>query len=59
VEPTKLVENVRSSRMEVQSYKENNENMMREHNQINAHMMQNLNQLQRRVENGLVPRHEE
>jgi hypothetical protein len=47
VEPETLIETVRSLRIEVQSYKEDNEKMMKEHNQINSQMMQILNQLQR------------
>jgi seryl-tRNA synthetase len=47
-----LIETVRNLRIEVQSYKVENQNMMREQNQVNAQMMQSLNQLQRQAKNG-------
>jgi hypothetical protein len=50
---------VRSLRIEVKSYKENNERLMREQNQINAQVMQILNQLHRQVNKGLGSKHEE
>jgi hypothetical protein len=50
---------VRSLRIEVQSYKEDNEKMMREQNQINAQVMQSLNQLHRQEKNGSDSRQEE
>jgi hypothetical protein len=52
VEPKTLIETMRSLRIEVQSYKEDNEKMMKEQNQINSQMMQILNQLQRQAKNG-------
>jgi hypothetical protein len=50
---------VRSLKIEVQSYKEDNERLMREKNQINAQVMQSLNQLQRQTKNGSNSRREE
>jgi FtsZ-binding cell division protein ZapB len=38
-----LIETVRSLKMEVQSYKEDNERMMREQSHINARVLQSLN----------------
>jgi hypothetical protein len=43
---------VRSLKIEVQSYKEKNERLMREQNQINYQVMQILNQLHRKERNG-------
>jgi hypothetical protein len=40
-----LIETVRSLKIEVQSYKEDNVRLMREQNQINSQVMQSLNQL--------------
>jgi hypothetical protein len=40
-----LIETVRSLKMEVQSYKADNERLMREKIQINARVLQSLNQL--------------
>ena len=40
-----LIETVRSLKMEVQSYKEDNERLMREKSQINSRVLQSLNQL--------------
>jgi FtsZ-binding cell division protein ZapB len=59
VEPIGFVETMRSIRMEVQSYRDKNEKMMREQNQLNPQMTQILNQFQRKVKNGLGSRHEE
>ena len=42
-----LIETVRSLKIEVQSYKEDNEILMREKSQINARVLQRLNRLQR------------
>jgi hypothetical protein len=50
---------VRSLRIEVQSYKEDNEKLMREQNQINSQVMQSLNQLHRQEKNGSDSRQEE
>jgi hypothetical protein len=47
-----LIEMVRSLKMEVQSYKEDNERLMREKSQINARVLQSLNQLQRQTKKG-------
>jgi hypothetical protein len=55
-EPKKLIETMRSLRIEVQSYKVDNEKMMKEHNQTNTQMMQSINQLQRQARNGLGSR---
>ena len=46
-----LIETARRLRIEVQSYKGDNEKMIREQNQINAQVMQSLNQLQRQTKN--------
>jgi hypothetical protein len=43
---------VRSMKMEVQSYKEDNERPMREKIQINSRVLQSLNQLQRQKKKG-------
>jgi predicted RNase H-like nuclease (RuvC/YqgF family) len=62
VEPTKLVQSMRCLRMEVQSYRADNEKIMRaqeEQNQINTQLLQSLNQLQRHMKNGSGLRHEE
>jgi hypothetical protein len=40
-----LIETVRSLKIEVQSYKVDNERLMREKSQINARVLQSLNQL--------------
>jgi hypothetical protein len=50
---------VRSLRIEVKSYKEDNERLMREKNQINSQVMQSLNQLHRQAKNGSDSRQEE
>jgi hypothetical protein len=50
---------VRSLKIEVQSYKEDNERLMKEQNQINAQVMQSLNQLHRETKKGSCSRHEE
>jgi hypothetical protein len=47
-----LIETVRSLKIEVWSYKVDNERMMREKSQINARVLQILNQLQRQTNNG-------
>jgi L-serine deaminase len=54
-----LIEMVRSLKMEVQSYKEDNERLMREKSQINARVLQSLNQLQRKMKKGSNSRQEE
>jgi seryl-tRNA synthetase len=54
-----LIETMISLKIEVQSYKEDNEKMMREQNQINAQIMQILNQLHRQENNGSDSRQEE
>ena len=53
-----LIENVRSQKIKVQSYKQDNERSIKEQNQINAQVMKILNQLQRQAKNGLGSRHE-
>jgi hypothetical protein len=45
--------------MEVMSYKEDNERLMREKSQINARVLQSLNQLQRQTKKGSNSRQEE
>jgi hypothetical protein len=47
-----LIEMVRSLKMEVHSYKADNERLMREKSQINAQVLQSLNQLQRQMKKG-------
>jgi hypothetical protein len=47
-----LLETVRSLKIEVQSYKEDNERLMREKSQINARVLQSLNQLQGQAKDG-------
>jgi hypothetical protein len=47
-----LLETVKSLKIEVQSYKEDNERLMREKSQINARVLQSLNQLQGQAKNG-------
>jgi hypothetical protein len=59
VELETLIETMRSLRIEVQIYKADNENSMREQNQINYQMMQILNQLQRQSKNGSNSRQKE
>jgi hypothetical protein len=59
VEKENLVETMRSLKIEVQSYKVDNERLMREKNQINYQVMQSLDQLQRQTENGSNSRREE
>jgi hypothetical protein len=54
-----LIETVRSLKIEVQSYKEDNERLMREQNQINSQVMQSLNQLQRKTKRGSNSKQEE
>jgi hypothetical protein len=50
---------MRILKIEVQSYKKENERLMREKNQINSQVMQSLNQLQRKTKNGSNSKHEE
>jgi hypothetical protein len=50
---------VRSLKMEVQSYKENNKRVVREKSQINARVLQSLNHLQRQTKKGSNSRQEE
>jgi hypothetical protein len=47
-----LIETVRSLKMEVHSYKENNERPMRDKSQINARVLQSLNKLQKQTKKG-------
>jgi hypothetical protein len=54
-----LIEMVRSLKMEVQSYKEDNKRLMREKNQINARVLQSLNKLQRQTKKGSKSKQEE
>jgi hypothetical protein len=54
-----LIEIVRSLNMEVQSYKADNERLMREKSQINAQVLKSLNQLQRKTKKGSNSRQEE
>jgi hypothetical protein len=54
-----LIETMRSLKIEVQSYKEDNERLIREQNQINSQVMQSLNQLQRKTKNGSNSKQEE
>jgi hypothetical protein len=54
-----LIETVRSLKIKVQSYKAYNERWIREKNQINAQVMQILNQLQRQTKNGSNSKQEE
>ena len=54
-----MIDTVRSLKIEVHSYKANNLRLMREQNQINAQVMQILNQLHRQGRNGLDLRHDE
>jgi hypothetical protein len=52
VEPMELVETMRSLQKEVQSYREDNERLIRaqeEQNQINTQLLQSLNMLQRQI----------
>jgi hypothetical protein len=51
MEPLELVETMRSLNMEVQSYRVDNERMLKaqeEQNQLNTQLLQSLNQLQRK-----------
>jgi hypothetical protein len=54
-----LTKMVRSVNMEVQSYKADNERLMREKSQINARVLQRLNLLQRKMKKGSNSRQEE
>jgi hypothetical protein len=54
-----LIETVRSLKMEVQSYKADNERLMREKSQINVRVLQSLDQLQRQTKKGSNSRQEE
>jgi hypothetical protein len=54
-----LIEIVRTLKMEVHSYKEDNERLMREKSQINYQVLQSLNQLQRKMKKGSNSRQEE
>jgi hypothetical protein len=54
-----LIEIVRSLKMEVHSYKEDNERIMREKSQINYRVLWSLNQLQRQTKKGSNSRQEE
>jgi FtsZ-binding cell division protein ZapB len=54
-----LIETVRILNMEVQSYKEDNERLMREKIQINAQVLHILNQFQRKTKKGSNSRQEE
>jgi hypothetical protein len=54
-----LIEMVRSLKMEVHGYKEDNERLMREKIQINARVLWSLNQLQRQMKKGSNSRQEE
>ena len=47
-----LIETVRILKTEVQSYKEDNERLMREKSKINAQVLQSLNQFQRQTNKG-------
>jgi hypothetical protein len=46
-------------KIKVKSYKVDNERLIREHNQMNAQVMQILNQLQRKTKNGSNSKQEE
>jgi hypothetical protein len=50
---------VRSLKIEVQSYKADNERLVKEENQINAQVIRSLNQLHRKEKKGLGSRHKE
>jgi hypothetical protein len=50
---------VRRLKMEVHSYKEDNERLMREKIQVKSRLLQRLNQLQRQTENGSNLREQE
>jgi hypothetical protein len=54
-----LIETVRSLKIEVQSYKVENERLIREQNQITTQVMQSLNQFHRETNNGSKLKHEE
>jgi seryl-tRNA synthetase len=47
-----LIDSVRSLEIEVQSYKADNERLMREQNQINAKVQQSLNRFHGKVRKG-------
>jgi hypothetical protein len=47
-----LIEIVSSLKIEVHSYKENNDRLMRQKSQINAQVLQRLNQFQRKTKKG-------
>jgi hypothetical protein len=62
MEPLELVETMRSLNMEVQSCRDDNERLLKvqeKQNQLNTQLLQSLNQLQRKIKNGLGSRHEE
>ena len=50
---------MRSLKIEVQSYKADNERLVREYTQINSRVMQRLNQLQRKTKRGSNSKQEE
>jgi seryl-tRNA synthetase len=54
-----LLETIRSLKIEVQSYKADNERLMREKSQINARVLQILNQSQRQMKKGSNSKQEE
>jgi FtsZ-binding cell division protein ZapB len=54
-----LIETVRSLKIEVHRYKEDNERLMREQSQINSRVMQSLNQLHRQMKRGSNSKQEE
>jgi hypothetical protein len=54
-----LIETVKSMEIEVQSYKEDNERLMREQSRINARVLQSLNQVQRKTKKGSNSKQEE
>jgi FtsZ-binding cell division protein ZapB len=54
-----LIETIRSLKMEVHSYKADNERLMREKSHINARVLQILNQLQRQTKKGSNSKQEE
>jgi hypothetical protein len=54
-----LLETVRRLKVEMHSYKEDNEKMVREQNQINVQVMKILNRLHRQEKNGSSSRQEE
>jgi hypothetical protein len=54
-----LIETVKSLKIEVQRYKEDNERLMREKIQINSRVLQSLNQLQSQMKKGSNSKKEE